>query len=871
MSAKRWLVPEVVQTSMMDCGPAALTSLLAGFGITASYGRLREACHTEVDGTSIDTIEEVAKQLGLDADQMMIPRDHLFLRESGALPALVVVRQPNGFTHFIVVWSIINGIAQCMDPAVGRRWISVARLEEELFIHEATVPVESFRDWALSDDFIRPIQRRISDLGATRISAEMLEHARADGRQMAALDAATRLVASTVSAGGLSRGDEAGRVLVDLARRAREEPSLLPDSFWTARRADEEHVILRGAVLVSVKGRRPAAIDLADVAPLPSELVAALEEPPARPARRWLALVQEDGLFPPLAFGVLLALGALATAAEALLFRGMLDVGHSLGPREQRVAGVVALLAFVALGTALDWAGARSALGLGRRLETRLRMAFLRKMPRIEDAYFQSRATSDMAARCHSIEAVRGLPSLGGRFLRGALELIATCAGIAWLDPAAALPAIGVVAASIVVPLLAMPILFERDLRARVHSNAMATFFFDAMRGLAPIRTHGAERSVRREHETLLAEWARAARAMVRPAIATQTVAMVLSYGLTVFMVLRHLATASEPGAALLLLYWALTLPVIGQELAQLVQQYPAHINNTIRLLEPLGARESDPADRNETPPKKTGGVALSLSGVSVIASGQPVITNVNAVIAAGEKVAIVGASGSGKSTVVGLLLGWHRPSAGEITVDGEPLDPAGLARLRADTAWVDPAVQLWNRSLHQNLAYGKDAMPTSLGAVLDTADLHGVLGSLPDGLATTLGESGALVSGGEGQRVRFGRALLREDARLAILDEPFRGLDRGTRSALAARSRAWWPDATMLFVTHDVMETRAFDRVLVVDGGTIVEQGRPDELLASDTLYRRMIDTEARVHGELWGSAEWRRIHIEAGRLVPA
>src|SRR5574339_533243 len=97
---RRLLAPEVVQTSAMDCGPASLKCLLEGFGIHASYGRLREACQTDVDGTSIDTIEAAAVQLGLDAEQVMLPPDHLLLSESNALPALVVVRVPGGLTHF---------------------------------------------------------------------------------------------------------------------------------------------------------------------------------------------------------------------------------------------------------------------------------------------------------------------------------------------------------------------------------------------------------------------------------------------------------------------------------------------------------------------------------------------------------------------------------------------------------------------------------------------------------------------------------------------------------------------------------------------------------------------------------------------------
>src|SRR5207253_1085535 len=103
---RRWMVPEVVQTSAMDCGPASLKSLLEGFGIPVSYGRLREACQTDVDGSSIDTMEEIAVQLGLEAEQVMVPVDHLLLPQSRSLPGIVVVRLPNGFTHFVVIWRV---------------------------------------------------------------------------------------------------------------------------------------------------------------------------------------------------------------------------------------------------------------------------------------------------------------------------------------------------------------------------------------------------------------------------------------------------------------------------------------------------------------------------------------------------------------------------------------------------------------------------------------------------------------------------------------------------------------------------------------------------------------------------------------------
>src|ERR1700726_790073 len=113
---RRYFAPEVVQTSNPDCGPASLKCLLEGFGLYVSYGRLREACQTGVDGTSIDTIEELANRLGLEAEQIVIPVDHIAVSEARALPAMTVVRLPTGLTHFVVAWRRHGRRLQIMDP-----------------------------------------------------------------------------------------------------------------------------------------------------------------------------------------------------------------------------------------------------------------------------------------------------------------------------------------------------------------------------------------------------------------------------------------------------------------------------------------------------------------------------------------------------------------------------------------------------------------------------------------------------------------------------------------------------------------------------------------------------------------------------------
>jgi ABC-type transport system involved in cytochrome bd biosynthesis fused ATPase/permease subunit len=131
----------------------------------------------------------------------------------------------------------------------------------------------------------------------------------------------------------------------------------------------------------------------------------------------------------------------------------------------------------------------------------------------------------------------------------------------------------------------------------------------------------------------------------------------------------------------------------------------------------------------------------------------------------------------------------------------------------------------------------------------------------LPDGLQTELGEGGALVSGGEGQRVRLARALARRTPRLAVLDEPFRGLDRPRRVELLRPVRERWSGATLFCVTHDVAETHDFDRVVVVEGGRIVEQGVPSELAAAASRYAALLRADEAAR-QCWTTAgAWRHV----------
>ena len=174
LGRRRIFVPEVVQTSVMDCGPASLKCLAEGFGIPVSYGRLREACQTDVDGTSIDTMEEVAVQLGLEAEQIMAPADFLLLPEANLLPAIAVVLRASKVTHFVVAWRGYGGLLQVMDPAIGRQWEPKAQFVSSLYIHTLPVSAKGWREWAESEKFTLPLRRKLDDLGISGAAAEAI-------------------------------------------------------------------------------------------------------------------------------------------------------------------------------------------------------------------------------------------------------------------------------------------------------------------------------------------------------------------------------------------------------------------------------------------------------------------------------------------------------------------------------------------------------------------------------------------------------------------------------------------------------------------------------------------------------------------------
>ena len=644
----------------------------------------------------------------------------------------------------------------------------------------------------------------------------------------------------------------------------------IPDRYWSVRpsRLDTETLLIRGVVLVRVRGRAPAPPPTRD---LPPELLAVLEEKPPRPGRELLRMMAQDGVFAPAVMAAGVAVSASTVIVEALVWRGMLEWGRDLNVSGQRVVALGAVVSLMLALLSLEWPLSLLTLRLGRRLASKFRQAFLYQIPRLNDRYFQSRLISDMAERSHSIHHLRQVPDVGVKFVRSSLELVATVIGIWWLYPRSLWLATLTAFAAIAIPMAAQPYLAEKDMRVRNRAAAMSRFYLDALLGGTMLRAHGAMRAMRREHGVLLGQWAGAALALQRTIGRIEVMQLTVTLVASAWLLSRHAATAGDLSTLLLLAYWTLNLPLLGEEAARAAWQYPRLRSIVVRLFEPLGAPRDDVARfAPQAPRASSPGAAITMQNVSARAGGHTIIEAVNVDIPAGQHVAIVGESGAGKSSLVGMLLGWLRPSMGSVLVDGCALDATTLVGLRRESVWVDPTVQVWNRSLYDNLTYGADNVAaTNIEGILDAAHLRDCVHRLPDGMGTPLGDGGALLSGGEGQRVRLGRGLMRPLARLVILDEPARGLDRSMRLEVVRRCREQWTKATLLCVTHDVAQTLEFPRVIVMHRGRVVEDGPPAALAAnSQTWYFRMLESEAQGRRRLWSADSWRRVLVRDGTV---
>jgi ABC-type multidrug transport system fused ATPase/permease subunit len=226
---------------------------------------------------------------------------------------------------------------------------------------------------------------------------------------------------------------------------------------------------------------------------------------------------------------------------------------------------------------------------------------------------------------------------------------------------------------------------------------------------------------------------------------------------------------------------------------------------------------------------------------------GDAALDRANLLARAGETTALVGASGAGKSSVFNVLTRLVDVDSGDVTVGGAPVAAVSLGDLRALFSVVSQDAPMFDESLRDNIILAQIGVSEArLAEVLDAAHLTEFVARLPDGLETPVGPRGSQLSGGQRQRVAIARALLR-DAPILLLDEATSALDAESEKHVQAALDALSRNRTTLVIAHRLATVRAADKIVVMDRGRVVDEGRHEELLARGGLYARLYDLQFR------------------------
>ncbi len=549
--------------------------------------------------------------------------------------------------------------------------------------------------------------------------------------------------------------------------------------------------------------------------------------------------------------GMALVVTALATLAIPAGFRLIIDRGFAEGGNPDDIGRwfqyLLLIVVVLALGTAVRF---YMVSWLGERVIADIRLGVNRNLMRLSPSFFEDNSPKEISSRMTADTAV--VEQVVGTTVSVALRnLIMAIGGTIYLFTLAPTLTLALIAG---IPVVVLPlVLFGRRLQAVSRTSqdriadigALTTEVLGALRIVQAFNQEGREAD--RFAAAVERTFGTAKRRITIRAVMTAVVIFMIFGAITLLMWRGALGVASGAISGGTIAAFVITGGLVAGSFGALTEVYGDLVRGAgaaSRLSELLGERPSiAPPARPVALPEPPRG-QLVFESVTFRYPSRPEVAallDFTLKVDPGETVAIVGPSGAGKSTLFQLAERFYDPQAGVIKLDGVPLSSADPADIRRRMALVPQEGVLFAASARDNLRYGNwQASDEELWQAARAANAETFLRELPEGLDTFLGEDGARLSGGQRQRIAIARAILR-DAPILLLDEATSALDAESEGLVQAALDALMADRTTLVIAHRLATVRNADRIVVLDGGRIVEQGSHEALSLAGGLYARL------------------------------
>ena len=479
-----------------------------------------------------------------------------------------------------------------------------------------------------------------------------------------------------------------------------------------------------------------------------------------------------------------------------------------------------------------------------------LRNELYERMIHQSHRFFTERSTGEMVSRVVSdADAIQAAVSTRmGDLLQESATLVLLIGYLFYLNPLLA------VVSLIGAPLIVTPVVqFGKRLRKTTHKSQermaeIATLLEETIRGVRIVKAFTMEpfevarfREATRKHLrwNLSAQRTQALTSPVMELLAG--VCMVLLFGYAQSRIAAGMLTGGEFASFLtgLALMYA---PI--KKLNKVNLSLNTALSASERVFRMLDV-ENDVREKPDAVALRDVGSGVRYAGVTFTYGNEPVLRGIDLDVAPGEIVALVGGSGAGKSTLVNLLPRFYDVTEGRITIDAVDVRDATLHSLRSLMGFVTQEVILFNDTVRNNIAYGRENVDEQLVvAAARAANAHEFIDNLPHGYDTPIGESGMLLSGGQRQRLAIARALFK-DPPILVLDEATSALDTESERLVQQALNNLMQGRTTLVIAHRLSTIRRAHKIVVLDKGRIVETGTHEELLARRGVYRKLYDLQ--------------------------